>query len=117
MRKRGRNKYVPFPVLNLLGEIKEKEGYKEDVKAWDKLAFLGGVGLNVEDGLDAFFGMTKKRRKGIIINQLSNKSDILFLFHKIFENEYMHLKKIILNKSLQSLNLVKFESNWNNECN
>lgn len=62
-RKSGRIKYVPFSVLNILDQIKKKEGYKEDVKGWNKLAFLGGVGLNVEDGLDAFFGMPKKKRK------------------------------------------------------
>lgn len=65
MVKRGRMIYVPKNVLDTLFEIKERERFSRNRDAWDKLAFLGGVGLNVEDGIDTLFGIKpiKDRRR------------------------------------------------------
>lgn len=56
--------YVPKPVLDLLAEVKGREKVKKNVDAWNKLGFLAGVGMNMED----FLGVRAppKRKRGLL---------------------------------------------------
>ena len=64
MITRGRNKYVPRPVLDRLLEIKKREGYQQDVQAWDKMSRLIDIGGNVDDFYSQLFGERKRRKNG-----------------------------------------------------
>ncbi len=59
---RGRNKYVPEPMIRRLGIIKQRNNIEKDSEAWEKMSGLIDVGLNVDEFYNTFFGSRRRKK-------------------------------------------------------
>jgi len=63
MKKRGKMKYVPAPILDKLFSIKDNEGLKKDCQAWERINRLTEIGSNVDDFYSQLFGIGRKGKR------------------------------------------------------
>lgn len=62
MSGKGRIKYVPYPIIKQLGDIKKNEGLERDVEGWRRMERLINVGKNVDDFYTQLFGIKIKKK-------------------------------------------------------
>jgi len=65
MATKGRIKYVPAEIIDLIGKIKKERSYKKDSKAFREMVNYAEMGREVERITSFIFPTRKKKKKKV----------------------------------------------------